>query len=76
MNECIREAVMKTFINRLVIASILSITLIIVISFSSYISSTTLPYRTAAVTQTQPGPEILSGSYSNMLNTLYATSGR
>jgi len=67
---------MKTFINRLVIASILSITLIIVISFSSYISSKTLSYRTAAVTQTQPGPEILSGSYSNMLNTLYATSGR
>lgn len=67
---------MKTFINRLVIATILSITLIMVISISSLISSETFSYRTAAVTQTQPGPEILSGSYSNMMNTLYATSGR
>lgn len=67
---------MKTFINRLVIASILSITLVAVISMSSYVSSKTFSYRTAAVTQAQPGPEILSGSYSNMINTLYATSGR
>jgi hypothetical protein len=67
---------MKTFIDRLVIATILSITLVTVISISSYISCKTLPYRTAAVTQTQPGTEILNGSYSNMMNTLYATSGR
>lgn len=67
---------MKTFINKLVIASILSFTLVAVINIFSHIPFKSLPYRTAALSQTQPGPEILSGSYSNMIHTLYATSGR
>lgn len=67
---------MKTFINKLVIAIILSITLVTMISFFSYVSRKTSSFRTAAVTQTQPGPEILSGSYSNMINTLNANFGR
>lgn len=67
---------MKTFISKLVIAGILSFTLVALINVTSNISRKTLPYRTAAVSQTQPGPEILSGSYSNMINTLYATSVR
>jgi hypothetical protein len=64
---------MKTFISKLVIASILSITLVAVTSISSHISQ---KYLSANVAQTQPGPEILAGSYSEMMNTLIATSGR
>lgn len=67
---------MKTFISKLAIATILSITLVTVVSISSYVSQKTFSYRTAAASQAQPGQEILSGSYSNMINTLYATSGR
>lgn len=67
---------MKTLISKLVIASILSITLVAVVDIFSHIPLKSLSYRTAAVTQTQPGPEILSGSYSNMMDTLNAASGR
>jgi hypothetical protein len=67
---------MKTFISKLVIASILSITLVAVVNVFSHIPFKSLPYRTAALSQTQPGPEILNGSYSNMINTLNASSGR
>jgi hypothetical protein len=67
---------MKTFISKLVIASILSITLVTVFNISSYVYQKTSPYRTVAVSQAQPGPELLSGSYSNMINTLNANYGR
>jgi hypothetical protein len=66
---------LKTFISKLVIATILSITLISVVSISSYVSRITSPYRTAAVTQAQPSPEMLSGSYGNIINTINS-SGR
>jgi hypothetical protein len=67
---------MKTFISKLLIASILSITLLSVVSISSYVYQKTSPYRTAAVSQAQPGAELLSGSYSSMINILNASSGR
>jgi len=67
---------MKTFISKLVIAGILSFTLVAVVNVFSRIPFASLSYRSAAVSQTQPGPEILNGSYSNMINTLNANSGR
>jgi len=67
---------MKTFISKLAIAGILSFTLVAVVNVFSHLPFKSLPYRTAAVSQTQPGPEILSGSYSSMINTLNASSGR
>jgi hypothetical protein len=73
MNERSREADMKTFITRLAIAIIALITLI---SISPDISKITLLYRSATPAQTQPGPEILGNSYGEMMNTLFAASGR
>jgi hypothetical protein len=67
---------MKTFISKLVIAGILSFTLVAVVNVFSHIPFKSLSYRTASVSQSQPGPEILSGSYSSMINTLNANSGR
>jgi len=67
---------MKTFISKLAIAGILSFTLVVVVNVFSHHLFKSLPYRTAAVSQTQPGSEILSGSYSSMINTLNASSGR
>ena len=63
---------MKTFITKLAIASILSITFVALISISASISRKTLSYRTVTVTQTQPGPEIPGNSYAEMMNTLFA----
>lgn len=63
---------MKTFITKLAIASILSITFVALISISSSISRKTLSYRTATATQNQPGPEILGNSYTEMMNSLFA----
>jgi hypothetical protein len=67
---------MKNLITKLAIATILSMTLISVLNISSHFYGKALSYRTAALTQTQPGSEILSGSYGEMMNTLLATSGR
>ena len=67
---------MKTLITKLAIASILSITLVSLITISSHLSRNTLAYRIATATQTQPGSEMLSGSYCNLMNNLLATSGR
>ena len=67
---------MKFFITTLVIALTLSITLLAVVSVSSYFSRKTMLYRSAALSQNQPGSEILGGSYSEMLNVLFASSGR
>lgn len=67
---------MKTLITKLAVASILSITFVALITITSHVSRKTLAYRAATATQTQPGSEMLNGSYSNMISTLYATSGR
>lgn len=67
---------MKTFISKLVIAGILSLTLVIVTSVFSHLSPLYQSYRAARVTQTQPGPEMLGSSYNEMMNSLFATSGR
>ena len=67
---------MKTFISKIVVAGILSIALVTVTSTVPRISQKYLSYSSAAVTPAGPGQEMLAGSYTTMLNTLYATSGR
>lgn len=67
---------MKTIISKLAIAITFSITLVTVVNISSYISRKTLPYRSASVSQTQPGPEILGNSVGAVMDNLFASSGR
>ena len=67
---------MKTTISTLTIAIIPIIVLTIVVIFSTPLAKKVEQSRMAAIQTVQPGPEMLAGSYSTMLNTLYATSGR
>ena len=63
---------MKTFITKLAMASILSITFVALIGISASISRKTLSYRSATSAQNQPGPEIIGNSYNQMMNNLFA----
>jgi hypothetical protein len=76
MNQRSREVVMKTIANRLIVAIIPLIALTVVVTFSSGVARKIEHCQAAATVYSQPGPEILGSSYSAMMNTLYATSGR
>lgn len=67
---------MKTLISNLVITSILCITLVAVTGIVPQLSDKYLSYRSAKISQTQPGQEIPGHSYAEVMNNLFASSGR
>lgn len=67
---------MKTLISRLAIAPILGITLVAVITVSDSIAKRVERCQAAAMVNSQPGQEMLNGSFSNMMNTLNSISVR
>jgi len=67
---------MKTLINKLLIASILSITLIAVTNTIPQLAHKYQTYRSAKLLQAQPVQEMPDGSYSNLVNTLFSSTGR
>jgi hypothetical protein len=67
---------MKSFISNLVIASILSITLVTLIDSVPHISQKYLSYRAAKTQQVQSGPDIPGHSYGEVLNNLFSSFGR
>jgi ABC-type phosphate transport system permease subunit len=72
MNERNREAVMKTFISKLAIATIFSIILVAVLTISSHVQS----HKITVLTQSQPAVETASGICNTLLNTLNEISWR
>ena len=67
---------MKTLISKLTIAIILSITLVTVTTTIPQLSRNYRSYRAAKTLQVQPAPEIPGSSYGEVLNNLFASSGR
>jgi hypothetical protein len=67
---------MKTVINKLIIAGLLSITLVAVTNTIPHLSRKYEVYRSAKQTQVLPVQEMPDGSYSNMVNTLFSSTGR
>jgi hypothetical protein len=67
---------MKTLINKLIIAGILSIALVAVTDTIPHLSQKYQAYRSEKLTQAQPVQEMPDGSYSNLVNTLFSSTGR
>jgi hypothetical protein len=67
---------MKTSISKLVIASILSITLLALNHAVPHLSQSYRIYRSEKMTQAHSVQEMPSGSYNTMIETLYASSWR
>lgn len=67
---------MKTLISKLVIASVLSLALIVVTEAVPHLSQKYNSYRSARVAQTQSGTEIPGSSYAEMMNVFFASPGR
>ena len=66
---------MKTFISKLAIAIILSITLVAVTNTIPQLSRNYLSYRVEKTQQIQAAPEIPGHSYAEMMNTLFSSMG-
>ena len=64
---------MRTTFEKTTVAIISIISLSALIVFSADIGKKGAQQQNAAISQTQPGSEILAGSYSTMMNTLIAT---
>lgn len=67
---------MKNFIGKLVIASVLSMTFVVVTEAAPNLSRKYRSYRSARLTQIQSGPAIPGSSYSDAMNNLFAGPGR
>lgn len=67
---------MKNFISKLAIASVLSMTLVVVTEAAPYLSQKYHSYQSARVTQIQSGPMIPGSSYGEVMNNLFAGPGR
>jgi len=64
---------MKTAISKLIV-SLIALTLMVSVAVG--LSGKTERVQAAAVSQQQPGPELLGSSYGNLLNNLIAAGGR
>jgi hypothetical protein len=67
---------MKSLINKLAVVIIPLIALTVAIIVSNGIVKKVERCQAAAAVYSQPGPELLDGSYSNLMNTLNAISVR
>ena len=67
---------MKSLISKLAIAIISTIALVSLVMLSADVTRKIERFQTAAISSSQPGSEILAGSYSEMMNQLNATTGR
>jgi hypothetical protein len=67
---------MKSIANKLIVAIIPLIALTAFVTFSNVIAKKVERIQAAAAVYPQPGSEMPSGSYSNMIETLNATSWR
>ena len=67
---------MKTIYAKLTAIVTTLITLALVITLSANLARKAERYQTAAITQKQPGPEIITTSIDAMIDNLCATSGR
>lgn len=67
---------MKTVINKLAVTIIPLIAVATLAMFSTAIANRVERLQTAAITGSQPGSELFSAKYSDMVNNLYFASGR
>lgn len=67
---------MKTLFAKLAVTVISLVALAALVTLSTGIARKAERYQSAAVTQNQPGPEIIGNSYGEMMNNLFYISGR
>jgi hypothetical protein len=67
---------MKAFISKLIIAGILSITLVAVTDTIPHLSHKYQAYRSAKLSSVQSVQEMPDGSYGNLVNTLFSSTVR
>lgn len=67
-----REVVMKSITNKLIVAVMPLIAMTTIIAVSTDIAKKVERCQSAATACSQPGPEILGNSYTEMMNSLFA----